>query len=378
MFGRRCGLIFLIIGLAALAVVITKVSAQSPPANLESASKMTDEAFKNIQVLKGIPSDQLIPTMQFMTASLGVQCEFCHVQGAFEKDDKKPKQTARKMMQMIFAINKDSFDGHREVTCYSCHRGAPRPVATPIIADEEPKPMVPEPQEEPPAASLPSANQILNKYLRAVGGAEAVQKISTRVQKGTVSFGERKYLVEVFTEAPSKRTSVMHLLNGDSVTTYDGNSGWLAVPGHPIREMSVADLDAAHFDADLHSPVDLQTFFNDLSVERKDKIGDRQVYVLSGLREGQPPVQLYFDEQSGLLLRLVRNAETPLGRNPTRIDYADYRDAAGVKIPYRWTVARPGGRFSIQVDQMQQNVVIDDAKFARPPATASEQKPSRP
>jgi hypothetical protein len=317
--------------------------------------------------------------MQFITASLGVECDFCHVQGAFEKDDKKPKQTARKMMQMMFAINKDNFDGHREVTCHSCHRGAPRPVATPVITEAETAPMAAEALgESPNAASLPSADQILDKYLHAVGGAAAVQKISSRVQKGVVSFGERKFPVEVFTQAPDKRTSVMHLPSGDSITAYDGHHGWLAAPGRPVHEMSGTDLAAAQLDADLHFPVNVKNTFSDLSVDRKEKIGDRQAYVLSGLREGQLPVQLYFDEQSGLLLRLVRYAESPLGRNPTRVDYADYRDAAGVKTPYRWTVARPGGHFSIQVDEMQQNVAIDDTKFARPAAAAPDQKPPSP
>jgi photosynthetic reaction center cytochrome c subunit len=380
MIGESSRSVFVRIGMAAVALVVTGVSAQSGPAKPASTRKMTDETFKNIQVLKGIPADQLIPTMQFITASLGVECDFCHEQGAFEKDDKKPKQTARKMMQMMFAINKDNFDGHREVTCYSCHRGAPRPVATPIITDEEPNPMAAEALEEPPlnAAPLPAADQILDKYLHAVGGADAIQKISSRVQKGTVNFGERKFPVEVFTQTPDKRTSVMHLPNGDNITAYDGHGGWVAAPGRPVREMSGADLAAAELDADLHFPVHVKKIFGDLSVERKEKIGDRQVYVLSALREGQPPVRLYFDEQSGLLLRLVRYAESPLGRNPTQIDYADYRDAAGVKTPYRWTVARPGGRFSIQVDQMEQNVAIDDAKFAKPAAAAPEQKPPSP
>ena len=102
--------------------------------------KKAEEQFKNIQVLKGIPADQLIPGMQFITASLGVECQFCHVEGAFEKDDKKTKQTARKMMEMMFAINKDNFEGHREVTCYSCHRGSSDPVGTPLVMAEEPKP----------------------------------------------------------------------------------------------------------------------------------------------------------------------------------------------------------------------------------------------
>jgi hypothetical protein len=307
-----------------------------------------------------------------------VECDFCHQEGAFDKDDKKPKQTARKMMQMMFAINKDNFDGHREVTCYSCHRGAPRPVAIPIISDVEHKPVTAEAMEETPAiaASLPDANKIIEKYLRSVGGAEAIQKISSRVQKGNVNFGGHKFAMDVFTQAPDKRVSVMHLPNGDSVTTYDGHDGWVAAPGRPVREMSGADRDAAKLDADLHFPVDAKNVFSDLSVERKAMLGDHEVYVVSGLREGQPPVKLYFDEQSGLLLRLVRYAESPLGRNPTQIDYSDYRDSGGLKIPFQWTISRPGGRFTIQVEQMQQNVPIDAAKFTKPAeAAAPEQKP---
>ena len=74
--------------------------------------------------------------MQFITASLGVECNFCHVQGASEKDIKKPKVIARKMMAMMFTINKESFEGHREVTCNTCHRGSPHPITTPPIDPE--------------------------------------------------------------------------------------------------------------------------------------------------------------------------------------------------------------------------------------------------
>src|SRR5271157_3539057 len=115
-----------------------------------AGDKKAEEQFKNIQVLKGVPADQLIPTMQFITTSLGVECDFCHVQGAFEKDDKKPKQTARKMMEMMYAINADNFDRHREVTCYTCHRGNANPVGMPPVmtAAEAKGPMVETKPEE--------------------------------------------------------------------------------------------------------------------------------------------------------------------------------------------------------------------------------------
>jgi len=356
----------------------------APPTSPGAGPKTAAEEFKNIQVLKDIPADQLRPAMQFISTSLGVECNYCHVEAAaapggpggpsgpggpprlqFEKDDKKEKQTARKMIQMEMAINKDDFDGHTDVTCYSCHRGAHEPVGTPIISDEEPKaePEGPKPGAPPPP--LPTADQILDKYVQAMGGADALQKISSRIGKGSISFGGQKSLVEVYSKAPDKRATVTHTPNGESVTAYDGHVGWLTGMGRP-REMSPAETEAFKLDADFYLPVHMKQIFNQLRVRPPEKIGDGEAYQVVGLRQGQPPVRFYFDEQSGLLVREVRYAQTPLGRMPTQIDYADYRDADGVKVICRWTLARPGGRFTIQIDQVQQNVPIDDAEFTEP------------
>lgn len=350
---------------------------QGPAPNL--AGKKAEEAFKNIQVLKGTPADQLVPAMQFISASLGVECEFCHVQNAFDKDDKKNKVTARKMMQMQMAINKDNFEGHMAVTCNSCHRGANDPVAIPIITDEEPKPAraeaagAPAPGAAATPAPRPPADPILDKYVKALGGAEAIQKISSRVEKGNLITDRGQVPVEVFAKAPDKRITIVHQPNGDSMTAYDGHAGWLGSTGRPARDMSGQENDAVRLDADFHFATDLKQIFSQFRVGRPEKIGDRQTTQVIAIRQGAPPVRLYFDDETGLLLRLVRYAETPLGRNPTEIDYADYRDAGGVKIPYRWTIARPAGRFTIQVDQVQQNVTIDDTKFVKPAAPATPQ-----
>jgi len=368
----------------ALGLAIGGGQAQSGPAQGAPAGgptpKMAEEVFKNIQVLKGVPADQLFPAMQFITASLGVQCEHCHVEREFQKDDKQAKKIARNMMQMMFAINKENFKGRREVTCYSCHHGAKEPMGIPLISDEEPKPERAEAKEgEVNLASLPTPDQLLDKYLQAVGGAEALQKVSSRVEKGTLTaFGGRHFPIEVFTKAPDKRLSVMHLPNGESLTAFDGHAGWLSGMGQPIHEMTGAEVEAAKLDADFYFPVHVREVFNQFRVRPPEMVSDHEAYVIAGLKESQPPVKLYFDEQSGLLVRLVRYAETPLGRNPTQIDYADYRDADGVKVPYRWTLARPGGRFTIQIEQIQPNVPIDDTKFAKPAPPAAEQKPASP
>jgi photosynthetic reaction center cytochrome c subunit len=333
--------------------------------------KTAGQQFKNVKVLKDIPADQLIPAMQFIAASLGVECEFCHVQGAFEKDDKKPKLAARKMMEMMFTINQENFDGHREVTCYSCHRGNAKPVAMPPVMTAESKPATDEEviHEGGDAKENggPSADQLFEKYLKAVGGAAAVDKITSRVMKGTITFGDRNIPIEIFAKEPDKRVSFTHTPEGESITAFNGHEGWLGVPGHPVREMHGPDIDGAAMDADLHFPAHVTEMFDKVEVRRTEKVGDREAYLVVGERAGKTPLQLYFDKQSGLLVRLVRFGETPLGRLPTQIDYADYKEAGGVKIPLRWTLARPGGRFTIQVRDVKQNVPVDDAKFAKPP-----------
>ena len=344
--------------------------AQSPAPG--AAPKLAEQQFKNIQTLKGIPADQLIPAMQFISASLGVECEYCHVERANEKDDKKTKRTAREMITMIMAINKNSFDSKREVTCYSCHRGAPEPVSTPLVGDSEPPRRPPDHDAAVPPA--PPASQLLAKYLDAIGGADALHKITSRVQKGALVTGEpgaQPVPIEVFAQAPDKRVSVMHRKDADSITAFDGTVGWLTIHTTPprVRMSTPAENEAARVDADFYLPADLPSFYSKFTAVPGEKIDGHDTWLVVGRSEGKPPMRLFFDKDSGLLLRQIRYADSPLGRNPTQIDYADYRVADGVKIPFRWTIARPGNRFTIQIDQTQQNVPIDPANFT-PPAPA--------
>src|SRR6267143_2879070 len=158
---------YVAVSVLALSAICWAQSTQ--PSTTIPSPKTTEQVYKNIQVLKGVSADQLIPAMQFIAASLGVQCDFCHLENACDKGDKETKQTARKMMRMMFAINRDSFDGHREVTCYSCHRGANKPVITPVISQEAGNVVAEEKMnhQEPTTASLPAADLILGKYLQA-------------------------------------------------------------------------------------------------------------------------------------------------------------------------------------------------------------------
>jgi outer membrane lipoprotein-sorting protein len=346
-------------GQAATAAVVT--AGQSP-------------RFKNIQVLKDIPADQLIPTMQFIANSLGKDCDFCHVgqtngQNNFDKDDKQPKKTARHMIQMQMAINKDNFNGNNNVTCYSCHRGSNDPVNVPAVIQTDAAPASEAAAGEQPA-NLPSADQIVEKWVAASGGADAINKVNSRVATGKILFGGGTQAIEIYAKAPSKRVSVTHSDRGDSYTAFDGNSGWLGGANN-AHDMTAQESAGSRMDAVLHLPTEIKQTLTRLRATRPDKIDGKEVYTLVGSATEGLTVRLYFDEQSGQLLRMVRYTPTPLGRNPVQIDYSDYRDVNGVKVAYKWVLSRPLGRFTIQLDDVKQNVAVDDSKFAKPAAAAA-------
>jgi hypothetical protein len=284
------------------------------------------------------------------------------------------------MMQMMFAINQENFERKREVTCYSCHHGSPHPVATPIIAEAGTQPVpenLPEGDEhEAIPSDIPSAEQIVAKYLDALGGASAVGKLSTRVEKGTINLGGRAFPVDIFTKVPGKRVSIIHLPNGDNITAYDENSGWTSSPNRPVHDLPSGEVISSRAEVDLQLAIHRKQMFSELRTGKPQKIGDHEVYVVSAINPGEPPLKFYFDEHSGLLLRIVRYVESPLGRNPTRIDYADYRDLGGVKIPFQRTIARPGSRVTIQIEETHDNLSVDDSKFARPADSALPKPPS--
>src|SRR5580700_6076655 len=142
-------------------------------------AKTVEQVYKNIAQLKGTPAEQLMPAMQVISSSLGVDCSFCHVVGKAELDDKPAKKTARLMMAMVASINAGSFGGRQQVSCYSCHHGVANPANVPPVLETDAVRAGTNPA--PPVGAAPTADDVIQKYVTAMGGAEAIRKITSRV-----------------------------------------------------------------------------------------------------------------------------------------------------------------------------------------------------
>ncbi|HTP80598.1 MAG TPA: c-type cytochrome [Bacteroidota bacterium] len=361
---RTCGILSVI-----LAILLPSLAAQ--PASQQKTAAGT-ETLKNVQVLKGIPEPELRAMMTYIRSSLGVRCDFCHVNSRetgweYEKDDKENKRTARKMIQMVLDMNKNFFDGRTEVTCYTCHHGRSEPVSVPVLPMESPR-FAERPGEEPRRESLPSAEAILAKYREALGGDAALSKLGSRVEKGSVSGPNgQPFPIEVSQKGPDKMVATITMQQGTITRCYDGANAWGVTPRGPM-EMSDDDRARLKASADLMHDIDLKKQFESLTTAGMDSIDGRKVYVVRGRVSEGVSERLYFDAETGLLRRRLSISRTMIGILPDQSDFDDYRDVAGIKMPFKVRYSSIDAFTSSyrQFTEITVNVPIDDSKFAMP------------
>lgn len=361
--------------------------AQTPAVTAAQQDKPTEQVQKNIKVLNGLPQSQLIPVMNFFSASLGVRCNFCHVNNngvwAYDSDEKPEKGTAREMITMVMNVNKTTFKGGVEVSCYSCHRGMRNPVSLPPLPlpTPAPRPSPAGPSTAPgaqaPTPRPPSADDIINKYVTAIGGQAAIDKIKTRVMKGTITTASGQTLTyEIVQAAPDRAYESFVAPRGTMERAVSGNMGWEKNPQgvHDIMGGQLADLKMS---LQLFRNLKLKEQYTSVRLGRRDKIGDREVYVITGTTANKRRERLFFDAETGLLLRRITYTETMIGIIPEQIDFDDYRDVDGVKLPFiiklsPFDVGNPGSTRTLT--EIKLNVPVDDSKFNKPAAA----KPATP
>jgi outer membrane lipoprotein-sorting protein len=221
-----------------------------------------------------------------------------------------------------------------------------------------------------PDPDAPPAQEVFDEYIEALGGAQALAGMTSFVATGSYEgfdTGFEPVDVEVYSRSPAQRTMVVHARGGDSVRVYDGDQGWIAATDRalPLLPLTGDTLDGARLEAIQGYPASLQAERNTWRMTYTF-IDDEEVRVLQGISPGKTPLNLYFDE-SGLLVRMLKLVDTPVGRVPTQVDYADYREVSGVMIPFQVTSTWTNGQASFQLEDVQANVTVDAARFNMPP-----------
>jgi hypothetical protein len=371
-----CATVFAIVCLLTSALAAGQAGPAQPSTD---RTPMTEEVFKNVALLRGIPVDTFFEAMGMFASAMGNDCTFCHATGAYFDKSAFAQSTpriirARQMIVMMNAINKQYFGGEPRVTCFTCHGGSQSPRKEPDLAIQYGPPVEDPNAIEFPADTRVSADQVFDKYIQAIGGAQRLAGLSSLAGKGTYSGFDtafEKVPVEVFGKAPAQQTMIVHMFGGDSVRTFDGRNGWMAGPDTPMPVLTLTggNLDRARLEATLLFPAGIRQAFSQWRVGRT-AIDDREVRVVQGLTAGQAMANFYFDE-SGLLVRMVRWTRTPVGLVPTQIDYADFREVAGVKVPFRRIVTQTYMQMTIEFTELQPNVQIDASRFARPTPAAT-------
>jgi hypothetical protein len=337
--------------------------------------QMSDEAFKNVQALKGIPVDEFMGTMGLFSAALSMCCGDCHTGAGTSNPkweaDPPRKRTARRMVQMVDVINKANFNGRRVVTCWTCHRGQPRPAATPPMDRIYGEP-VNEPADILPVASsaVPTIDQILDRYVAAMGGAK-LSSITSLTAKGTsIGYGEvgKGDPAELYARAPNQLMTIVHQRDGDMSRVFDGQNGFFMLPLTIVQVYPWTDgaIQGAKLEAEMMFPDMIKSYLTDWRVSFPITLDGREVDVVQGTGPDNLLATLYFDKQSGLLNRLIHYRMSAVGRVPTQIDLADYKPVGGRMFPSKWSYAWVSGREEYTWTDAQANAAVDQTKFAKP------------
>ncbi len=337
-----------------------------PKGETQTKVETAGQKFKSIKVLNDMPADQMGKVMNMMSASLGVNCAFCHASndGDYEKEGFEHKDMARQMLKMTFDLNKNYFEGRPEINCNTCHQGKAHPQAVfplkPTIIEERPK----QPDKKP------SVEEILAKYERALGGKANLAKITSRkikaqrIEPGGKTFEAEEILqkgikMSVRTIYPSKQY-------GDYVLTesFDGKAVRKVGNGAEIA-LKTDEIEQIKREAQLFANPNLKAVYAKIEFRFVDKIDGREAFLVLATNADNSRERLLFDAQTGFLIRRTASTPTILGNFDYQVDYNEYKDFGGVKLPTVIKFAVPNIRWTRKVLDVKNNVEIDDAKFVK-------------
>ncbi len=389
--------------MAAALAVVASIGAGLAPAQSAPPQKplLAEQVFKNVRVLKGLTVDDFMETMGIICAGLAFDCSDCHANAGTNRvnwaADTPRKVIARTMITMVQNINKNNFGGRQEVTCWTCHRNRDKPLVTPTLAVMYGEPSLIPDDVVAKTPGLPSPDSILDKFIEASGGAQRLAAVTSIDATGTSTgfggFGGDS-AAEIAAKFPDQRATIVTYPpatgRGKEIRVYDGHRGYTRTPLNVLGgfELFGGDLDGARFDAELAFPGQIKQILTNLRTGEPETISDipesqsqqavqkdlapvksYDVDVVQGTGPRGLLVTLYFDKHTGLLDRELRYSDTPIGRVPTEVDFSDYRDVNGIKLPFRIAYVWLDGRDAIKLNDIKTNVPIAEAKFDIPAPT---------
>ena len=357
------------------------------------ADVRAEEFYENIQVMNGKPADQIRASMSALEATLGVHCGYCHVSGD-NAADTPLKQTARRMMRMVRDINETTFGGRNVITCATCHAGSTQPATfAPVGGGRQMPPEIAAAgmlgEETPLEGDTPAVDQLIDRYLAAVGGPQAVQGITSLTGSGTftnyghldVAGDHRTRNVRdptpfaLFVKDQNQRSAVIQLNRGDLIATQDGDSGWtlggfFGSANLPARDMAGDEVDASRLQNAALFPMQLRELVQEMRVTGTATVGGQPTTVVTGRTNALPVVKLYFGQNSGLLANIQYWIENDICcRRVFNILLTDRTDLAesGVRVPRRWIVTSDRDTFhEYRLETLELNTAVDDAVFVKP------------
>jgi photosynthetic reaction center cytochrome c subunit len=368
---------------------------EQTPAAAQEKTIAQEGREKNIKLLGDMPVSQFIPVMNYFAASLGRRCNFCHVntngQWDYASDAKPEKNSAREMIRMVLDTNKNFFKGNPDVSCFVCHRGRNNPMSVPPLPLPTPVPppagagggpgggagpggggqQPSQPQGSPTPRPTPTpAEEILSKYVTAVGGQAAIDKIKSRTMTGTITTANGQSGTYELIQGADKALETITTPRAAIKLALTSTGGWES-NGPNSRELAGGDLARVRYAYQLFSFLKLKEQYTRLRTVGRDRVGDRDAYVVLASRSETEVERLFFDIENGLLLRRITYLRTMIGIIPTQWDFEDYRDVDGVKMPFtiRLSTTDAGNAFSVRkFTEIKLNGPVDDSKFAMPGA----------
>lgn len=218
-------------------------------------------------------------------------------------------------------------------------------------------------------AALPTVDSILEKYVTALGGKAAIEKLNSRTAKGTFELPAMgaSGTFEMSAKAPNKTAMKIEIPGfGEIHNRFDGVKAWSQDPMSGLRELSGVELAATKLDADFYKDIKMKELYKQLAVKGKEKVGSGEAYVVEATPAEGAPEKYYFDATTGLLVRHDTERDSPQGKMAVESTFEDYRVVDGVQVVHTIKQSTPAFAMVIKMSEVKHNVAVDDAKFAKP------------